>query len=478
MVRAVLVPLGAEAEPPVVVVRATSPVPNPPADVPATRSEEPSTPVRPTNESCPITAGFDNFPPVFFAAWLKDYKRQALDCGVSAATIEAAFKGVRNKAKIAQWDRAQAEYNQTFSEYLGKRVNAGLVRNGRGHLKRWHSLLGRLSNNYGVQPEVLVALWGLESAFGKVTGKESTITALSTLAYDGRRRDFYQRELLAALQIIDAGHIKPKAMIGSYAGAMGQPQFMPSTFLAHATDGNGDDRIDIWSSVPDALTSAANYLADINWRKRQPWGIEVLLPPSFDAWQAQLPITRTNEEWARLGVRTAHGGALPTTAATGSIVLPSGVKGPAFLVYDNFRVITEWNRSIFYGLTVGHLSDRLAGGGPLVGKPPRDERRLSRAEVMRLQQHLTQLGFDAGTPDGMVGMQTRKAIRDYQRDRGLTADAFPRPALITQVDAEIRGGHTAARGAAQPRDFAASRLNPLRTCILQHRRFLEGAWFN
>jgi peptidoglycan hydrolase-like protein with peptidoglycan-binding domain len=222
-------------------------------------------------------------------------------------------------------------------------------------------------------------------------------------------------------------------MRGSWAGAMGQPQFMPTTFQAHATDGDGDGRHDIWGSVPDALTSAANYLAAIDWRRGEPWGREISLPAGFDAYQARLPLRLSDAQWGARGVRAADGGALTDLGLEGSIVLPAGIDGPAFLVYDNFGVITEWNRSIFYGLTVGILSQRLSGGPGLVGRAPPAERRLRRSEVMELQSALNRLGYGAGTPDGMIGMQTRQALRDFQRDRGLVPDAYPGPATIAAL---------------------------------------------
>jgi membrane-bound lytic murein transglycosylase B len=386
---------------------------------------------------CPITAEVsaegDAQSSITFAAWLDDLREAAVRCGISAETLDAALAGLVHDEKVARLDRRQAEYNSTFSGYLRNRVSDTLVAAGRDRLAQWRPLLDRLEQEHGVPAEVLVALWALESAFGQFTGDTPTIQALATLAHDGRRKDFYQRELLAALRIIDAEHIAPRQMRGSWAGAMGQPQFMPSTFLAHARDGDGDGRVDIWDSVPDALASAANYLASIRWRRGQPWGREVRLPPDFDAYQARMSLTRSDRDWIHAGVRAADGGPLRDLGLSGSIVLPSGIDGPAFLVYDNFHIITEWNRSLFYALTVGILAERLAGGEGLVGRAALDERRLSRELVMALQSGLNRVGYDAGTPDGMVGMQTRQALRDFQRDQGLTPDAYPDDATIARV---------------------------------------------
>ncbi len=422
-------PRGLEVHPrPVSAPALPSPEP-PPTPRPSTQ------PAPPPADPCPITAagdfavdpGRDRFP-----AWLAAFRRQAAECGITKATLASALDGLGHDARIAGLDRKQAEFNSTFSGYLQTRIGSGLVSQGQARLKRWRTLLAGLDDRYGVPPEVMVALWGLESAFGQVTGDTPTIRALATLAYDGRRRGFYQRELLAALRLIDAGHNDAR-MRGSWAGAMGQPQFMPTTFQAHALDGDGDDRFDIWGSVPDALTSAANYLAAIHWRAGQPWGREVRLPAGFDAYQARLPLRLADADWAAQGVGAADGGALTDLGLSGSIILPAGIHGPAFLVYDNFRVITEWNRSIFYGLTVGILSDRLAGRPGLIGRAPPGEQRLRRSAVFDLQEALNRQGYDAGTPDGMIGMQTRQALRDFQRDRNLVPDAYPSPETIAAL---------------------------------------------
>lgn len=386
---------------------------------PLQATPEPS--AQPPADPCPITAAAEPLPASgqgAFASWLAGFRRQAARCGITETTLASALDDLDQDARIARLDRRQAEYNSTFSGYLGRRISDSLVSQGRERLQRRRTLLAGLQERYGVPPEILVALWGLESSFGRITGDTPTIRALATLAYDGRRRDFYQRELLAALRLIDAGHNSATGLRGSWAGAMGQPQFMPTTFQAHAADGDGDGRFDIWGSVPDALTSAANYLAAIHWRRGEPWGREVQLPPGFDAYQARLSLRLADRDWAAQGVRAADGDALSDPGLSGSIILPAGIHGPAFLVYDNFRVITEWNRSIFYGLSVGILSERLAGRPGPVGRAQIDEQRLRRSEVMQLQSALNRLGYATGTPDGMIGLRTRQALREFQRDRG------------------------------------------------------------
>ena len=422
-------------------------------------------------DPCPVTVDESSRdeagPSIAFAGWLDAFRGRAADCGISPATLEGALEGLEHDDTVARLDRRQAEYNSTFSGYLRNRVNDALVATGRALLIQWQPLLEQLAADHGVPPEVLVALWGLESAFGQVTGDTATIQALATLAYDGRRQALYQRELLAALRIIDADHIAPQQMRGSWAGAMGQPQFMPSTFLTHARDGDGDGRIDIWDSVPDALTSAANYLAAIHWRRGQPWGREVRLPPGFDPYQARLSLVRSDRDWIAIGALAADGGPLSDLGLSGSIVLPAGIDGPAFLVYDNFHVITEWNRSLFYALTVGIFADRLRGGSGLVRGSPPNEHRLSRELVMALQSRLNRLGYDTGTPDGMVGLQTRQALRDFQRDHGLTPDAYPSDATIALL------------GQADARSASTSNDDPVltRTHVVAIQRGLNAAGY-
>ncbi len=393
---------------------------------------------------CPITV--DKMHPeedskaASFPQWLEGNKTQAEQCGISPTIIAAAFRDVRPLGRVVKHDRKQAEYSKTFFEYLNNRVSSSLVSKGRARIKQHRALLAKLEDKYEVPAEILVALWGLESDYGAATGNTPVVAALSTLVYDGRRRDFYQRELLSALRILEQGHIKPDRMLGSWAGAMGQLQFMPSTYLKWGVDADGDERVDIWRSVPDTLESAANYLAGIGWQPGQPWGVEVRLPAGFDAYQARLSWKQSNDAWNTLKVRLADGQSLPVSDTVGSIILPAGIRGPAFLVYANFQVITQWNRSLFYALSVGHLSDRLAGKEGLVGKPPPGDSSLRISVVKAMQADLKALGFDAGKPDGMVGRRTRQALRDYQKSRGIPADAYPTPKLAARLRKEAAAG--------------------------------------
>jgi len=284
-----------------------------------------------------------------------------------------------------------------------------------------------------VQPGYLVAFWGLESNFGRHTGGFSVIGALATLAYDARRGAFFRAQLLDALRILDQGHIGVAEMAGSWAGAMGQLQFIPSTFVNYAVDFDGDGRRNIWTDLPDVFASAANYLSSIGWRGDEKWGREVRLPADFDWELASLKLRKPLEEWRRLGIRRADGGALPIADISGAIVAPGGHKGPAFLVYGNFNKILNWNRSLLYAIAVGHLADRIAGRGPLRAARPAKEEPLSRAQVEEMQGLLAALGFDAGEPDGVVGSQTRAALRAFQRAAKVPPDGYPTPELLASI---------------------------------------------
>ncbi|MEM7222360.1 MAG: lytic murein transglycosylase [Pseudomonadota bacterium] len=369
-------------------------------------------------------------PQIDFDQWLKELRLEARAAGVSEATLDAALLGIAPLERVIELDRRQPEFTQTFWGYLDKRVTPQRIERGRALMLEHGALLDQIRERYNVQPRFLVAFWALESNFGDYTGKIPVIASLVTLAYDQRRSAFFRAQLLDALRILEARHINNEQMKGSWAGAMGQLQFMPSTFVAYAKDGDQDGRIDLWVSLPDVFASAANYLSKIGWRGDQTWGREVRLPEGFDFNMATLAIWKPIGEWQNLGVRRADGRDLPNADIEGSIIVPAGHGGPAFLVYDNFRATLVWNRSINYALSVGYLADRLVGRPALVAQKPADERPLSRAEVEEIQNHLTQLGYDTGTPDGVVGARTRAAIRSYQRAAALPPDGYPTPELL------------------------------------------------
>jgi membrane-bound lytic murein transglycosylase B len=368
-----------------------------------------------------------------FSSWLEDFRQEARTKGISEATLHAALDDLQPIPRVIELDRKQPEFTQTFWRYLDARVTEDRVERGR-MLRELHTeLLDSIAREYGVQPRFLVAFWGLETNFGDYLGSFPVIGSLATLAHDPRRSDFFRTELLAALSIIDAGHIPVSEMVGSWAGAMGQPQFMPSTFVRFAVDGDGDGRRDIWHSLPDVFASAANFLSKSGWQRERNWGREVKLPPDFALELAGLEVEKSLVAWQVLGVRKINGDDLPRVNIKASVVLPAGHAGPAFLVYNNFRTTLQWNRSDLYAIAVGHLADRIAGKEALATARPVSEQRLSRNQVEKIQELLTAQGFDPGPIDGVVGSQTRQAIKEFQRMAKLPADGHPTPELLEEL---------------------------------------------
>ncbi|MGD8541255.1 MAG: lytic murein transglycosylase [Desulfobacteraceae bacterium] len=370
-----------------------------------------------------------------FRDWLDVLRAEARAKGISDATLEAALGDIAPLVAVIERDRRQPEFTQTFWAYLDQRVSDERVKRGRALLAKHRDLLNEIYARYGVPPRYLIAFWGLETNFGDYLGNFRVIDALATLAYDRRRARFFRGELLGALQILEEGHITPDAMMGSWAGAMGQMQFIPSTFIGYAVDHTGDGRKDIWGSLPDAFSSAANFLYKLGWRAAEPWGWEVLLPRDFDLMLAAMQNKKTLTAWSGLGVRRTDGKALPHLDREGAILLPQGHKGPAFLVYDNFRIIMRWNNSINYALSVGHLADRISGLPPLAAGRDAEHKPLSRAAIGEIQQLLNRLGFEAGAADGLPGPRTRTAIRAFQQKHALPPDGYPEPALLQKLRA-------------------------------------------
>ena len=285
---------------------------------------------------------------------------------------------------------------------------------------------------YGLPANVLVAIWGIESNYGSNYGSTPTIDALATLGFDGRREDWARGQLLAALRILDNGDIDRDRMVGSWAGAMGQTQFLPSNFLAYAVDADGDGRRDIWGSMADVMASTANYLARSGWQAGQPWGAEVKLPAGFDHGRADPAVRQSGAQWAAEGVQAVDGRSLPDLA-DGAILLPAGARGPAFLVGPNFRAILRYNNSTSYALAVGLLAQRLTGGPGVQAPWPRELPALTRSQLLDLQTALNRRGFPSGAPDGMMGPATRDGVRSYQRSVGLPADGYPTVELLQRL---------------------------------------------
>jgi membrane-bound lytic murein transglycosylase B len=382
---------------------------------------------------------FAQTPEADFAACTARLKQEAQAAGISAEVSNDVLDNAQWIERVIELDRKQPEFTTTFSDYYNKRVTPARVDRGRELLQEHAGLLRSISDRYGVPAHYLVSFWGLETNFGSYLGKMAITDSLTTLACDDRRSQFFTAELISAMRIIEAGDASRESMIGSWAGAMGHVQFMPSAFLRYAVDGDGDGRRDQWGSIPDALGSAGNFLSSLGWERGLRWGREVLLPAGFDYSQATRDVKKPLSDWSQAGVTDALGNRLPDIDLPASILVPGGAQGPAFIVYDNFDVIMRWNRSEFYALSVGRLADRIAGAGSLARPPPADGLRLSRQTVMTLQGHLNQLGYDSGTPDGILGSGTRRALRAFQRDRNLVADGYPSEQIIGAVAASASG---------------------------------------
>lgn len=293
-------------------------------------------------------------------AWIEGVRAEGVKMGIASGTIVAALKGFAPIAKVIVNDRRQPEFTMTFSKYIERVVSDSRVAKGRNKLAENSKLLADVAARYRVQPRFIVALWGIETDFGRLTGGYPVIHAVATLAYDGRRSAYFRRELFAALRIVDEGHITFAKMKGSWAGAMGQNQFMPTSFASFAVDFNGDGRRDIWTTRADVFASSANYLKKSGWRDDQTWGRPVDLPENFDTALGGLEVRKSLAAWQALGVRSAGGGDLPSRNLKASVIIPDGANGPAFLVYGNFRVILKWNRSTYFATAVGRLADRIA----------------------------------------------------------------------------------------------------------------------
>ena len=367
-----------------------------------------------------------------FSEWQADFRTQALKAGINPQVFDNAFAGITPDMSVIKADRSQPEFSRPVWEYLDGALSPLRVRNGQRLLEQNAELLSRIEQRYGVDRQALVSVWGMESNFGSFQGNKSVIRSLATLAYEGRRPEFAQSQLIAALKIIQEGDISPDKMLGSWAGAMGQTQFIPTTYETHAVDFDGDGRRDIWNSSADALASTAHYLQSSGWKQGQPWGFEVTLPAGFDYALADGAIKKSVAQWRQLGV-TVPASAAGSDQASATLLLPAGYRGPAFLVLDNFRAILRYNNSSSYALAVGLLSQRFGGGGTILADWPKDDRPLSRSERVELQMLLSQRNYDAGNADGIIGANTRKAIRSAQQAMGWPADGYPSHKLLESL---------------------------------------------
>ncbi len=371
---------------------------------------------------------------VEFEGCVANLATQARAAGVSNAIVERVLERLEVDPKVLRLDRSQPEFSQTFAGYFVARVTDHRITKGRELLAKHRTLLKRVERKTGVPAHYLVAFWGLETNFGSYLGNHWVPSALATLACDQRRAEYFSAEFVDALKIVDAGDAKLDGMRGSWAGAMGFVQFMPSNYLRFATDGDGDGKRDLWTSVPDAMASAGRFLQSLGWQSELLWGREVKLPIDFD-YGLLREQSQSLREFAQAGVTNAFGGPLPQAAdIQASLLLPAGHAGPAFITYHNFEVIMGWNRSQFYALTVGHLADRIKGGVGLQASMPSGPARLALADVRSMQLRLVDLGFDTAGIDGRIGPATRRAVAGFQRQAGLIPDGYPDAITLAKLD--------------------------------------------
>ena len=366
-----------------------------------------------------------------FAQCVQNKKAQARTAGVSQARIDAEFDNFTFVPRVIELDRSQPEFVSTFSSYYSKRVNEWRIQKGREKYAQHKEFLRSLTEKYGIPGHYLISFWGLETNYGGYKGKMSTLDSLATLACDERRSKFFSNELFLALKLMDSQGLSRDDMQGSWAGAMGHTQFMPSTYTNYAIDGDSDGKIDLWESEKDALASGAHFLYKLGWEPSLRWGREVKLPISFDYQLANNEV-KTVSQWKSLGILQGDGSSLPNSDIESRLRVPAGHEGPAFLTYANFRTIMRWNNSEFYAIAVGQLANQIAGGVGLHNPLP-DLPSFKITDIVKLQTRLNELGFDIGKADGIMGPATREGIRQFQAKNGLVADGFPSPTTIAAV---------------------------------------------
>jgi lytic murein transglycosylase len=369
-----------------------------------------------------------------FERWVAGFEESARAAGIDDATLRLAFDDARFVARAVNADRAQPEFTRAVWDYVDMIVSPGRIQRGQQKLAEVQPQLDAATARYGVPQATVVAIWGMESDYGANYGDIPTIDALATLGYEGRREAWARGQLMAALRILQSGDIDRAHMVGSWAGAMGQTQFIPSAFLQFAVDADGDGKRDIWGSMADVTASTANFLARSGWQPGQAWGSEVKLPDGFDAGRADDSLRQASAQWAGEGVQTLDGSPLPELP-DGAILLPAGARGPAFLVGANFRTLLRYNNSTSYALAVSLLAQRIAGGPGVQAAWPRDLAPLTREQLKAMQQALNDRGFAAGDVDGQMGPATRQALRAWQRGQNLPADGFPTPEQLAQLQA-------------------------------------------
>jgi len=373
-----------------------------------------------------------------FRTFLESLWPKAQARGVTRATFDTALNGLQPDAESIALTRRQPEYGRAVGGYLDGMVSQARIQGGVRRLADWRETLDAAEKAFGVEREIIVAIWGIETGFGANPGSKSVIRSLASTSFARYKGDLFQSELIDALLILQQGDVPRERMIGSWAGAMGQPQFIPSSYLKWAVDFSGDGKRDIWSNVPDVFGSIANYLKGHGWKSGLPWGFEVSIPRQFDFRRSRASFA----DWAALGLRRADGRAFPAQGE-GILFFPSGIRGPAFLVTENFNVLKTYNTSDVYALAIGHLADRLRGGRPIAGRWPQDDLQLSREARQRMQKRIAELGYKVSNFEGLIDFELRDAIRDIQAKAGQVPDGYPGPVFLETLYAE--------RGAAKRR---------------------------
>jgi membrane-bound lytic murein transglycosylase B len=381
----------------------------------------------------PSSAGQD----AKFAAFIASFRATAIAAGIRPDVYDSCMANLRRDPQVEDLNTQQPEFVKPIWSYLDGAVSDTRVASGQQMLATYSAMLSGLENKYGVPKEILVAIWGIESNYGAAMGSFNMFDALATLAYDGPRADFARKQLLAALKMEQEEGFAPSQMTSSWAGAFGNTQFEPSSFEDHAVDGDGDGKRDLWHSPADALASTAALLVNVGWVKGAPRYVEVTLPAGFDYSLADPDSTKAVADWKALGVKRANGTDFPPDAGNAAIYLPAGARGPAFMTFDNFRVVLKYNNAASYALAVCYLAHRLKGGSPIMGSWPRDEQPLTSDQRTQFQVDLQKLGYDIGTIDGVLGHKTRAALRQYQKTHGLPADGFPTVEMLGRLTADV-----------------------------------------